>query len=63
MKYNELHRIIRKNGWVLLPVKGKGSHKRYEKDGRIYTVPDHGSKEIDNAFAWQILKRMGIQQD
>ena len=62
MKYRELHRIIRKNGWVLIPARGKGSHKRYTKDGAIHTVPDHGSKEIDNNLAKQILNDMGIKR-
>lgn len=61
MKYRELHRILQRNGWVALPKKGKGSHKRYTKDGVIYTVPYHGGKEIDNAFANKILKEMGIE--
>ena len=46
---------------VLLPKKGKGSHARYTKDGRIYTVPFHKGKEIDNDFAKKILKDLGIQ--
>ncbi len=61
MKSTELHRIITRNGWVLLPKKGKGSHTRYTKDGRIYTVPFHKGKEIDNDFAKKILKDLGIQ--
>ena len=60
MKYRELHRIIRKNGWIVLPRKGKGSHVRYMKDGVICTVPYHGGKEIDNDFARRMLKEMGI---
>ena len=61
MKYRELHRIIRKNGWVVLPKKGKGSHLRYMKNGVICTVPYHGSKEIDDSFAKRLLKDMGIE--
>lgn len=61
MKYRELHRIIRKNGWVALPKKGKGSHLRYTKNGVICTVPYHGGKEIDNNFAKRVLKEMGIE--
>ena len=62
MKYSELHRIILRNGWSLLPDKGKGSHRRYTKNGRIYTVPNHGSKEIDNEMAKKILKELGINR-
>jgi predicted RNA binding protein YcfA (HicA-like mRNA interferase family) len=60
MKYTELHRMIVRNGWTLLPKKGKGSHVRYVKDGRIYTVPFHKGKEIGNDFANSILKDLGI---
>ena len=56
MKYSELHKIITINGWKILPGKGKGSHKRYSKDGRIYTVPFHKGKELVNDFAKRILK-------
>jgi predicted RNA binding protein YcfA (HicA-like mRNA interferase family) len=61
MKYRELHRIIKQNGWSAVPNKGKGSHIRYTKNGIIYTVPYHGSKEIDNAFAKRILNNLGIE--
>ena len=60
MKITELHRIIRQNGWIPLPRRGKGSHVRYVKDGRIYTVPKQKSKEIDNFFAKKILKALEI---
>lgn len=52
--------MIRQAGWILLPGKGKGSHKIYQKDGKKYTVPYHSSKGIDNSFARLILKEMGI---
>ncbi len=60
MKYAELHRIIRKNHWRPLPERGKGSHIRYEKDGKVYTVPFHKGKEIDDIFARKILKDLNI---
>ncbi len=49
MKVSELHKIISQNGWVF--VRQEGSHIRYEKDGKRYTVPFHKGKEIDNNFA------------
>ena len=60
MKITELHRIIRQHGWAPLPNRGKGSHVRYVKDNKIYTVPYHKGKEIDNEFAKKILKDLGI---
>jgi len=63
MKVSELHQIISRNGWVLLPGQGKGSHLKYEKDGKRYTVPFHKGKEINNAFAKRILKDLGIHEE
>lgn len=60
MKYSELHRLLRANGWVLDVSRGKGSHRVYKKDGVSYVVPFHGTKEIGNDFAMRILKEMGI---
>lgn len=60
MKVSELHDIISRNGWVLS--RQTGSHIRYEKNGRRYTVPFHKGKEIDNNFARKILKDMGISK-
>ena len=61
MKYTELHKIIQRNGWTQIPSKGKGSHTRYTKDGKIYTVPFHKGKEIGNDFAKKILKDLSIE--
>ena len=61
MKYTELHRLITKNGWVELPKRGKGSHKRYVKEGKVCTVPFHKGKEIGNDFVKKILQEMGIR--
>lgn len=44
MKSSELHRKILRNNWILL--KSEGSHYIYEKDGKRYPVPYHGSKEV-----------------
>lgn len=60
MKITELHRIIRQHGWTPLPGRGKGSHVRYAKDGKTYTIPYHKSREINNDFAKRILKDLGI---
>ncbi|MBP5397147.1 MAG: type II toxin-antitoxin system HicA family toxin [Bacteroidales bacterium] len=61
MKISELHKLIAGAGWVLIPKRGKGSHRRYQKNGKIYTVPFHKGKEIDNRFARKILKDLGIE--
>lgn len=62
MKYNELHRLIRRAGWLAVSRKrrGKGSHVIYEKGGRTYPVPDHGSDEIPKGLELKIKKEMGL---
>lgn len=60
MKYAELHRILKQNGWIPLKGKGKGSHIKYTKDGRNYIVPYHGGQEINRSLAKKILKDLGI---
>jgi mRNA interferase HicA len=59
MKSSELHKLIRKKGWSLLRV--KGSHYIYEKDGRTYPVPFHGTKEMGKGIELKIKKEMGLE--
>lgn len=59
MKSSEMHRRIRRNGWV--HVRTEGSHYIYEKDGRTYPVPYHGSKEIGKGLEKKIIKEMGLK--
>jgi len=59
MKSSELQRLIIKNGWTLLRV--SGSHYVYEKDGRTYPVPFHGSKEMGTGIAARIKKDMNLK--
>lgn len=58
MKSSELHRQIKKCGWMFL--KAEGSHYIYEKDGRKYPVPFHGAKEIGEGLRKKIVKEMGL---
>ena len=59
MKSSEFHKMILKNGWDLLRV--KGSHYTYQKDGRNYTAPFHGSKEMGKGIEMKIRKEMGLK--
>ena len=59
MKYNELHRLIFRNGWTVL--RQSGSHVIYEKNGRTYSVPNHGSKEVLKSLELKIKKAMGLK--
>jgi predicted RNA binding protein YcfA (HicA-like mRNA interferase family) len=62
MKVTELHQIISRHGWSIVPGQGKGSHLKYEKDGVRYVVPFHKGKEIPKNFANRILKDLGINE-
>jgi len=59
MKSSELHRRIRKNGWRYM--KAEGSHYIYEKNGQIYPVPFHGTKEIPEGLRKKIMKQMELK--
>ncbi|MBO4467333.1 MAG: type II toxin-antitoxin system HicA family toxin [Bacteroidales bacterium] len=58
MKYDELHRIIRRNGWKEL--RQTGSHVIYTKDGKLYPVPYHGSKEVGKGLERKVRKEMDL---
>jgi len=59
MKSKEFHRLILRNGWR--KKRQEGSHITYEKDGRTYPVPDHGSKEMARGLELKIRKEMGLK--
>ena len=59
MKSSELHRRIIKNGWT--HIRTSGSHYLYEKDGRTYPVPFHGSKEIGKGLEKKIIREMQLK--
>lgn len=59
MKSSEVHRKVRKNGWVY--IRSDGSHYIYEKDGVSYSVPFHGSKEIGKGLVNKIFKDMRLK--
>lgn len=59
MKSSELHRLIQKNGWQA--IRQAGSHVIYEKSGKTYPVPYHGSKEIYKPLELKIRREMGLK--
>lgn len=58
MKYAELHRLIQRQGWWVR--RQTGSHVIYEKDGKTYPVPLHGSKEVGKGLELKIKRDMGL---
>jgi mRNA interferase HicA len=59
MKSTELHKLIKKNGW--LHIRTKGSHYIYEKDGKTYPAPFHAAKEVGKGIENKIKKEMGLK--
>ncbi|RLJ33865.1 putative RNA binding protein YcfA (HicA-like mRNA interferase family) [Chryseobacterium sp. 7] len=58
MKSRQLHRMVKKSGW--LHIRTDGSHYIYEKNGKTYPVPFHGSKEVGKGLEKKIIKEMGL---
>jgi mRNA interferase HicA len=60
LKYSELHRLIRKNGWRFKHA--EGSHYFYEKEGILSPpVPFHGVKEIGEGLKSKLIKEMDLK--
>ncbi len=61
MSFNELIKILKKNGFYLF--KEKGSIRYYHKNGidSLIRVDYHGSKEVPKGTCQAILKSAGIK--
>ena len=61
MRFNELVRLLQKNGFKL--VKEKGSIRYYGKRGhdKLIRVDYHGSKEVPSGTCGAILKAAGLK--
>lgn len=60
MRFRELEKIIKKDGWY--EVAQKGSHHQYEhpsKPGKV-TIPEHKGKDINPSVAKSIMKQAGL---
>lgn len=60
MRFREMDKILRADGWY--EVKKVGSHHQYKhltKPGKV-TVPEHGGKDINLTVAKSILKQAGL---
>ena len=58
LKYSELHRLIKRAGWI--EDRQAGSHVIYKRGGDILSVPFHGSKEVPVGTEKQIRARAGV---
>jgi len=62
MKFNELVRLLERNGFEL--IKEKGSVRYYGKEGlnKLIRVDYHGSREIPTGTCDAILKAAGLKR-
>lgn len=60
MKSREFHKMVKRNGWQLVRIKGT-SHYIYEKDGIRIPVPYHGAKEMSEGLRKSLIKKMGLK--
>lgn len=60
MKSSELHRLIKRNGWI--HIKTEGSHYIYEREGIKVPVPYHGSKEVGYGLYKKLEKEMNLKK-
>ena len=51
--------LLKANGFILKSQ--KGSHMKFEKNGTIVIVPDHGSKGVEKGTYHSILRQAGIK--
>ena len=58
MKSSEFHRLVQINGWTA--IRQAGSHMIYKKNGKMVTVPYHGSKEMKKGLVLKLKKEMGL---
>ena len=60
MKYDELHKLIRDNGWIKIRQMGT-SHVIYGKGSRTYPVPYHRGREVGTGLEHKIRKEMELK--
>ena len=68
MKFRDIDRILRENGFELTPGRGKGSHRFYERHvgDRTYSfsVPFHGTNaDIKPGTLRSIIRRSGLDRN
>lgn len=57
MKDKDLLKLLKKNGWAVVRI--KGSHHILQKDGKTTVVPIHG-KDVPTGLLKTILKETGL---
>jgi predicted RNA binding protein YcfA (HicA-like mRNA interferase family) len=61
MKYSELFRLLKKDGWIELRQKGSHVIMKPPTKGEQLTVPYHAGKEVKKGLLTAILKQANIK--
>ena len=51
--------MLQENGFVLKSQ--RGSHMKFEKDGKVVIVPNHNSKGVEKGTYYSILRQAGLK--
>lgn len=51
--------MLQENGFILKSQ--KGSHMKFEKDGKTVVVPNHGSKGVEKGTYYNIMRQAGLK--
>ncbi len=51
--------MLQENGFTLKSQ--KGSHMKFEKDGKTVVVPNHGSKGVEKGTYYNIMRQAGLK--
>lgn len=57
MKYSELIRLLKQNGWTTISQRGSHMKMKHPDFENTLTVPSHGAKEIGKGLATALLKQ------
>lgn len=63
MKYNELFKILKEDGWFELRQKGSHVIMQHPAKTEQLTVPYHSGKEVKKGLLLSILKQAEIKTD
>lgn len=61
VKYNELFKLLKRDGWVILRQKGSHVIMTHPSKSKQLTVPYHSGKEVKKGLLVAILKQAGIK--
>ena len=51
--------MLQENGFTLKSQ--KGSHMKFEKDGKTVVIPNHGSKGVEKGTYYNIMRQAGLK--